>query len=79
MEEEVAVLGALNDIRGCYRAKCRRLSREIGRLSPDALPKVEDRFLDLVVALKKFHSLLSQWEDLLPKDPAGDPKCSKCY
>ena len=72
MEEElISALQELESIRTGFRAKCRKLRRQILRLDLQTLGVRENAYRELESDIAKFQANLDIWEGLLPEDEQG--------
>ena len=55
-----------------FRAKAKRLKRQVSRLNLQNLEDTENSYKELEAEVKRFHKNLGLWEDTLPVDEHGD-------
>ena len=73
MEEQMLEsLKALNTIRKEFRAKAKRLKRQVTRLDLQNLEDTENSYKELEAEVKRFYKNLELWEDTLPVNEDGD-------
>ena len=58
----------MEEIRGTFKARCRKLSKQIDRLDLETLPAREEIFKDIAKSIRQFQEALDIWEDSLPRD-----------